>query len=328
MSSELPKITVIIPAYNARVHIGEALESVREQGYEALEVVVVDDGSQDGTADYVETGWPWVQVVRKNNGGAATARNAGLRVASGEYIAFMDADDVWLPGKLHTQVRFLERHPEAAIVCSGFRVWQPDEQGDYPPPQSLVADTDAEGETLDPEYSGWIYHRLLLDSSVWTSTVMMRRSLVAQLGEFDETLRLGQDYDYWLRAAQLTEIHTLRRPLALYRQHAHSATARGAPVNYGARVLTRALKRWGTSSPNGASVPRRQVLHRIAGIHFANGFHHYHRGNHARARPEFASAVRLRPARALWWAYLLLATLKALRGRDQSPPQSRGNGAA
>ena len=321
MHRDPPKVSVIVPAYNARAHIGEALDSIHGQGYDNLEVIVVDDGSQDGTADHVETGWPWVQVIRKENGGAASARNAGLRNASGDLIAFMDADDLWLPEKLHIQTQFLQQHPEAAIVCSGFKVWQPSEAGVYPSPDKLETGIKASDSAINPEYSGWIYHKLLLDSFVWTSTVMMRRSLVEQVGEFDESLRLGQDYDYWLRVAQISQIHTLQRPLALYRQHAQSATARGARINYGAKVLTMALERWGTASPNGASIPRRQVLHRIANIHFANGFHHYRLGDFRLARPAFANAVRMNPMQARWWPYLFLASLRSRLPGHGKPQQ-------
>jgi glycosyltransferase involved in cell wall biosynthesis len=308
MHIDFPSVSVIIPAYNARVHIGEAIDSVLAQGYENLEIIVVDDGSGDGTADFVTQHYPAVQLIRKANGGAATARNAGLRAASGEYIAFLDADDLWLPGKLNAQLRYLTDHPDILMLCTRFTFWLADDQGEFPPPDSLPIDPSIPDNEINPALSGWIYHKLLLDSMVWTSTVVMHRSLFDQLGEFDESLRLGQDYDYWLRAARITPIHTLRRPFALYRQHPASATARGATINYGAIVISKAVKRWGTASPNGESVPRRLVSQRLAGIHFSNGYSHYKHGNYPQAFKDLKHAVLKHPLSAKSWIYLILAS--------------------
>lgn len=311
MPTDTPLVSVVIPAYNARAHIGEALDSIIDQDYEPLEIILVDDGSQDGTADYVTKHYPRVRLIRKENGGAATARNAGMKASSGEYIAFMDSDDLWLPGKLSAQMNHLAHHPEIQMICTGFAVWRPDEQGHFPPPESLIPSQAAgDDNAVDPNLSGWIYHKLLLDNTVWTTTVVMRRALMLKVGEFDETLRLGQDYDYWLRASRITEIHTLKRTLALYRQHDKSATARGATVNYGARVLTNALERWGVTSPNGESAPQSAVTQRIASIHFFNGCKLYEQGKYRMAARAFHSSVMKNPLRIKAWAYLLAAGLR------------------
>src|SRR5690606_20987586 len=133
-------VSVVIPAYNVGPHIAEAIESVLAQDYPQVEIVVVDDGSKDDTAEVVATRYPQVSLIRKENGGAATARNAGIRAARGEFVAFLDADDIWLPGKLTAQIDYLRAHPDVAMNCTGFSQWVSDEHGAFPDPSSVIPD--------------------------------------------------------------------------------------------------------------------------------------------------------------------------------------------
>jgi glycosyltransferase involved in cell wall biosynthesis len=319
-------ISVIIPAYNAAEFIGDSLSSVKAQAIQDLQIIVVDDGSTDGTADRVAAEHPDVELIRKANGGAATARNRGIAAAHGDYLAFLDADDIWLPGKLAAQWRHLQAHPDIHLVCTGFERWQQTASGRYPPLEPLIAEAAAIPDTeLDTERSGWIYHQLLLDCHVWTSTVMLRRAILERTGTFDESLRLGQDYDFWLRASRVTPIHTLRRPMALYRQHPDSATVRGASVNYGARVLTRAVKQWGYSSPNGQSVSAQQVRKRIAAIHFDLGYRRYCNADYRLAAKDFASSLSKSPGQPRTWLYLIVSSILMFAPRrSEAPARSRG----
>lgn len=314
MTNDNPRVSVVLPAYNVREHIGEAIRSVLAQDRPDLEIVVVDDGSRDGTADLVARDFPQVRLFRKSNGGAATARNRGMREARGEFVAFLDSDDVWLPGKLAAQIAYLDAHPSVGMVCSGFSHWMAGDDGVFPEPSSLhppVADIG-----IDRECSGWVYHKLLLGNFVWTSTVVMRRTLIERIGEYDESLRLGQDYDYFLRAARETEIHRLSGTMALYRKHRGSATARGADANYGAQVLRRAVERWGLASPGGESISRRAYVARISKIHFMCAYGHYQRGNARAALREFLACARIRPLQFKPWAYIALSALSSLTGRS------------
>ena len=308
------EISVVIPAYNVASHIGEAIDSVLAQGYPQLEIIVVDDGSTDGTAEVVAARFPQVRLTRKANGGAATARNAGMRAARGEFVAFLDADDVWLAGKLKAQIDYLEARPEVGLVCSGFSHWLADETGSFPDPATQYDNVVHSGE-IDLDCSGWVYHKLLLHNFVWTTTVVMRRALIDRIGEFDEALRLGQDYDYFLRAARETEIHRLSGVMALYRHHGGSATARGTDTNYGAQVLSRAVAQWGLSSPNGESISTRDFRNRISKIHFMSAYHHYRCGNARTAVREFLASARIRPLQFKSWAYAALSAFSSLTGR-------------
>lgn len=306
-------VSVVIPAYNVAAHIGEAIDSVLAQDYAPVEIIVVDDGSRDDTADVVSSRFPQVTLIRKANGGAATARNAGIRQAQGEFIAFLDADDIWLPGKLKAQVDYFRAHPDVAMNCTGFSQWVSDEEGVFPDPLSVIPDqAGVASDAIDRELSGWVYHRLLLRSFVWTTTVMMRRTLIDKIGLFDESFRLGQDYEYFLRASRETEIHRLSRAYALYRQHPGSATARGIDYNYAARVIEGAHRKWGLASPNGDCISEREFRERLHKIHYMCGYLFLQRGNPGTAFAEFKLAVRDKPLHLKSWAYAVLTGARAI----------------
>lgn len=298
-----PRISVVIPAFNAAGYIAQALESVAAQDMAELEVIVVDDGSSDGTAKVVAEGFPWVTLLRKENGGAGSARNLGVAHARGSHVAFLDADDVWLPGKLHAQWAYLQADPDCHFCCTAFEHWIP-EDGEA----AWVHPRDG-ADALDPERSGWVYHLLLLDCFVWTSTVLVERHLLAQVGGFDESLRLGQDYDLWLRIARRSPVHCLATPFARYRHHARSATARGAQANYGARLLENAVRRWGVCSPDGRCADPGAVRRRIADLHFAQGYRHETGGRRLWAWREYLACLRHQPGRREAWLHLLSAGL-------------------
>lgn len=317
MTTPRPLVSVVLPAYNVASHVGEAIRSVLAQGYPNLELIVVDDGSKDDTAAVVARDFPQVRLFRKENGGAATARNRGMREARGEYVAFLDSDDVWLPGKLNAQMAYLLAHPEVGMVCSGFSHWVADDDGVFPDP-ALQNPPAPQNGAIDADCSGWVYHKLLLRNFVWTSTVVMRRSLIEKIGEFDEALRLGQDYDYFLKAARETEIHRLSGAMALYRHHRGSATARGTDANYGAQVLGRAVAKWGLSSPNGESITDGAFRERISKIHFMCAYGHYQRGNVRTALREFLACARIRPLQVKPWAYIALSALSTLSRRSSA----------
>jgi hypothetical protein len=242
--TEPPLISVIVPCYNARPWIAAALRSVLAQGVGPLQVLVVDDGSQDETGAFVARAFPAVHVLRQTNAGVAAARNRGLAVAHGRWVAFIDADDLWLPGKLSAQLAALQAQPDARMAYTAWHVWE--SEVPEPDPQWL--------QTLPthlPGPSGDVYPALLLECAVWTSTVLADRALLQELGGFDQALPVGEDYDLWLRASRLTPVLRVPQPLALYRQHPRSLTRRAPARNWQALVVQRAVQRWGYTGPSG-----------------------------------------------------------------------------
>ncbi len=319
-------VSVIMPSYNTARYIGEAIESVLEQDYPHKELIVIDDGSTDGTPDRVRRYGDRVRLIIQQNQGSAVARNAGLEAARGKYIAFLDSDDVWLPGKLSTQVGHLERHPEIGLIFSRWQVWKPDGDGRFPPAHGFRAQFELTPSTpprIVPERSGWLYNRLLFSSLLHTITVMARRSLIDAVGPFDTELKRGQDYDYWLRASWHTEIHQLDRMLALYRLHGEGCVRRWPRVNYERIVVEKAVSRWGLEGPNGERTPEARISERLAETSFSFGYHHFWEGDPKLAFGAFAHVVSKQPTRPMAWAYLALSALKApLPGRSGNGRQA------
>lgn len=263
LSDEFPTISVVIPCYNAERWISATLRSVLSQNWPNLEIIVVDDGSSDRSAELVRTQFPDVKLLKQKNSGVAAARNMGIAHAKGDWIAFLDADDIWLPDKLRLQWNMLHSNPCAKMAYSSWQVWK---CLDPFPDQKLLADL-SDRNTVTEIYdgpSGWIYPELLADCHVWTSTVLIHRSLLEQIGTFDERLRIGEDYDLWLRASRHTPILRVSLPLALYRMHPYSITKSAPSENYQAYVIMKALKNWGTDSPDGRSASKNDVVAALA----------------------------------------------------------------
>jgi len=182
-------VSVIIPAYNAAKYIGEALRSVANQTFTSHEVIVINDGSPDTEElesqlkDYPAN----LSYLKQENRGAAAARNAGLRVASGEFVAFLDADDVWLPNFLENQMEFLKKSEADAVYADALSFGQSPLAG-----RTFMEVQPSHGE-VTPE------NLLAFKVTVITSTVLVRRAAVVDVGLFDETIRRGHDFDLWFR---------------------------------------------------------------------------------------------------------------------------------
>lgn len=262
---DAPTVSVVVPCFNAERWITATLASVQAQQWPALETIVIDDGSTDGTAKRVQREFPQARLVRQDNAGVAAARNHGVALAQGEWIAFIDADDWWLPDKLRLQLEALrDAQPPSGLCCSAWSVWTsnaPEPEPDLL--EKLAAQADDRARWAGP--SGWIYPQLLLDSQVWTSTVLVKRDLFMQAGGFDPSLRIGEDLDLWLRLSRLTPVVRVARPLALYRIHPDSITRAAPPRNYQAEVIQRALKRWGYDSPDGTRADPADVARALSG---------------------------------------------------------------
>lgn len=307
-ASGAPLVSVIIPVRNAKDFIQEAIDSVFGQDYPALEIVLIDDGSDDFDYQTLSRQDARIHVTRLEGRGVSHARNTGMRLARGKYFAFLDADDVWFPGKLLAQIRYLEAHPEVGIVFGRFTTWPSDGTGKFEPAQHLATDCSHLNEA-DPARSGWLYTKLLNGLLVGMNTAVIRRDIYQKIGGFDESMRIGEDYDFWLRSSHVAQMHSLTGPVALYRIHSASAMHRLDRDNHLARLLESARARWGLTSKDGSSLSRRQFRTRLAGVHFNHGYSHFWHGDPLIAMQAFGQAVAggFRPARSL--AYCVLSGL-------------------
>jgi glycosyltransferase involved in cell wall biosynthesis len=315
LQAAAPLITVVMPAYNASFFIVDAMRSVLDQDYPNIELIVVDDGSSDGTAAAAERFDDRVRVVRQRNAGPAAARNRGLEAAKGDFIAFLDADDVWLPGKLTAQVRYLQDHPETGVVFGGFMLWHPTVDGAFvPPPEPHNADGPLK---LVAACSGWIYKDLLLDSVVCIITAMVRKSVLDAVGNFDESLRTGEDYDFWLRASRQFRADKLDRALACYRLHPGGTTKVPRAENNEYRVLQKNLALYGSTGPDNLAPTADALRARLFKLCFDHGYLHMRSGDPQVARNAFVTAIHHSPFEPKAWAYWMLAGLThMLSGRS------------
>jgi glycosyltransferase involved in cell wall biosynthesis len=202
-----PTVTVVIPAFNAERTIAHTLRSVLGQTFGDLEILVVDDGSLDGTvqaAASIADGR--IRVLTQTNGGAASARNAGITAARGEFVAFLDADDLWLPHKLERQVSLLRANPPAdAVQTSAYFV---DDELHLLSVETCVDAGDDLARCLQ-----------FLNLPAFCSAVMVRRATLFEIGMFDRGLVILEDWDLALRLARRNGLRSLAEPLVLYRVH-------------------------------------------------------------------------------------------------------------
>ena len=297
-----PLISVVVPTFNAVGFIAATLDSILGQTWKSLDVIVVDDGSSDGTAEFVETRYPQVRLLRQANSGVCAARNLGLEHAVGDFICFVDHDDIWHREKLSRQVGEFKRNPGIGLVYSKFIWWRTGEDGVFPAPETILEEYPEGG--LDEDFSGWIYHLLLLDCWVLTSTALIRRELMVDAGGFDVALPYSEDWDLWLRLARVCEFSKLKAGLVLYRQHPTQGSRKWRAIDYRTRLLEGAVARWGLSSPGGGSLPARQVWAKIGYYHASYGFDCLRANEMASARRSFWRAWRCDPMRLKYIGYI------------------------
>jgi glycosyltransferase involved in cell wall biosynthesis len=202
-------VSVIIPSYNSARYLEEAVASVFSQTYPTLECIVVDDGSTDNTQEVLRqlaSRYPCLKAATKTNGGPSSARNLGLRLCSGDFVSFLDADDVLLPEKIERQCKYLNDHADVDFVYGDYLIVTERLQ----PVARFSAEMPRKLHPLDALcYRNWFNPLVPL----------LRRSVVERVGEFDEELAAAEDWDYWIRCARVARMSHLPRAVALYRQH-------------------------------------------------------------------------------------------------------------
>ncbi len=201
-----PLVSVIIPAYNCGAYLGKTLANALEQTGVSLEVVLVDNSTDDSCKGYSDHPDSRVRYMFLQPPGVAPARNLGIRLARGKFLAFLDADDEWLPDKLSMQVSAFEKFPEAGLVftdstmCSDEEIFR-----DAMYTHMLKAWCQVHPSEVPDCYFGSLYARLLNNNCMHTSSVMVRRNILDQTGVFDEqvqVVKIAEDYDLWLRIAK------------------------------------------------------------------------------------------------------------------------------
>lgn len=233
-------VSVIVPAFNAAPYLKETLDSVFAQTRVPAEVIVVDDGSTDNTCEIARSYGPRVRLLQRHQGGAAAARNLGASQSSGEWLAFLDADDVWVPTKLERQLALVDE-ATGLVYCDRMNIGVTD---GLPERQS----------DIQPLFDGDVFVDLLIKGNViTTSGVLLRADIFRELGGFDHDARLlpAEDWDLWLRVAARYRVRACRETLIRYRLHSEGASRRFDRMMEARRlVVSRALE-----SPRGRALP-------------------------------------------------------------------------
>jgi glycosyltransferase involved in cell wall biosynthesis len=234
MSAGRVTVSVVVPVFNGARFLADALASVAAQTYRPLEVLVIDDGSSDGSAG-VAAQWADVTVITLEHGGVAAARNAGLARATGAFSAFLDADDLWHPGKISSQLAALEAKPRAQGVLCWFRNFL---DPTAPPPT-------------------WVTGGAFLDERVGRMpslcTLLARSGTFREIGPFRADLETGEDLDWFLRASDAgVELATLSEVLVDRRLHDANLSYRAnRPASALPRILRDSIARRGRCGPRG-----------------------------------------------------------------------------
>jgi glycosyltransferase involved in cell wall biosynthesis len=291
-----PLISVIITSYNQARFVTYTVTSVLEQTYSPLEVIVVDDGSTDETKAELAPYLDKIRYIYQLNQGVSVARNTGIKAAKGELIAFLDGDDLWLPHKLALQVECLEKSRDVGLVHSNVSYFGANDEGERQTKGALTT------------YAGDCYAELLLRNRITTSSVLVRRDCLKQVGLFDEGIRKAstEDYDLWIRIARYFEFAYVPDPVVLYRVHPNNAINDFRTLIENERyVLEKSIE----ADPRLIEkVGRRRLHQRLFDIYFSLGYGNFEQGYYDEANRWFARALKHRIdlyAAVLWAASTL-----------------------
>lgn len=204
----MPRVSIVIPAYNAENTVTETLESVADQTFKDYETVVVDDGSTDHTSEIVSRFGSEVILLSKQNGGPASARNLGIKKSSGFYIAFLDADDIWKPNKLEIQMEYMSQHDDVGFSYTQAECFSLDKHNKKIGRRDFICDLE-----------GYVFKDLFWSNFIINSSVMAKKSALAKVGLLDESKALigAEDYDLWLRLSRKYKLGCIKDKLLYYR---------------------------------------------------------------------------------------------------------------
>ncbi len=287
-------VSVIIPCYNGRAYVREAIDGALAQEGAEIEVIVVDDGSTDGTREIVEGYGDQIRRICQTNGGAGSARNGGISAAQGDYIAFLDCDDIWLPGKIRQQLAYFEERPNVGLVFTDSEFFN--EKGILVPSNKLVR----------PPAEGQVLKALFQDNFITTSSVMVRRDCFKKVGVFRKDYRNAQDYDLWLRIAREYEFGYVNKVLVRYRVRGDGLT-----LHFENRYLTdiRILTEWIEEFPELFPKDDPRVKRRLGHLFFKLGRYSLHAGERNKARGYLLQSLRTNPKHLRAWVLLIVGLL-------------------
>ena len=286
-----PRVSVVIPTYNRGASIGRAIDSALAQSV-PVEIIVVDDGSTDDTAERLRRYGDRIRVITQTNQGVAPARNRGVAEARGEFVAFLDSDDEWLPHKLERQLALMDANPEVALVAAAV---------EYVDDRGMVRNVGR------ANLSGDIVDSLLFENSIATSTVLVRKRVLDRLDVlFESRITASEDWGVWLRIAVHDAIIVSPEVMVRYHISADGLTS-SLPLDHYEHVCREVYDAPGDPLLAEAIARNRRALD--ANMHFYSAVIAYEQNRPWRARRALFRAITNTPRRLKWTAVLRIAFL-------------------
>ncbi len=272
-------VSVIIPTYNSSDFVSKAIDSVLDQSYDDYEIIVVDDGSTDNTREILEKYKGIIKYVYQDNGGPAKARNTGIKMAKGSYIAFLDSDDLWLPDKLKKQFDFFNENPQYHLVYTDMA---------HAINGEIIYKSYLKERNYKHISSGYIYENLLRECFIFTPTVMMKKECIDNIGFFNEKLRISEDHDLWLRIADKYQIGFLDEALTIRNRHESNLTSdRYLYISSGIKMME------GIYDKNKGNKVRRKIIdEELGNRYFLLGYYFFDLGQYNKARSSLLKSLR------------------------------------
>lgn len=310
MASNQPaKISVIMPNYNNGKFIAQAIDSVLQQDYPNIELIVIDDGSTDNSMEVISSYGGRISILRQQNKGAAAARNHGMRFAQGKFISFIDSDDIWLQGKLSSQIDFLNKNTEFIACFCSWRAWNGSDNYDF---LTKNAPTNYE---VQQDHTGWLYLKLLKSSIISTITILIRKDIVELVGFFDEKLTSGEDHDYWIRLSRVGKIAKISNLFALYRTNPSSITNSVQCKNFSLVVLKNNVERFGLCNLDGKCLDYSDYKKYIADRNFVYGYQCFWNDHRSKAKSSFIQSIKCPQYFIKSLAYILICQTNFIYSR-------------
>jgi len=250
-------VSAIIPTYNCARLLPQAIESAIHQSHKLQEIIVVDDGSTDNTEECIRPFLSQIRYVKQENRGLAGARNRGIRESTAEFVAFLDADDVWLFEKTEKQLAAFRSSPDVVLTFTDAHVLSSSGKA---MPTFMFGKGAREG---------YVFDGLLRSSFILPSTAMIRRNCFEDVGLFDEGLLCVEDLDLWLRISRKYQVKMVAEPLAVWRRQEDSLTTKITNMGYG---CIQVYRKWLSKSCGLNSEETRIVKHQISKCYFDIGF--------------------------------------------------------
>ncbi len=276
-----PRVSVIIPAYNYGRFIATALESAVNQTFQDIEIIIINDGSTDNTDEVVSRylGNPKIEYVKQANSGQTVTKNNGIKISSGEFIAFLDADDWWDHTKLEKQLAAFEADDIGVVYSKSSFVSQ-----DGRPLNQFYPDF---------LYTGKVTAALFVDNFVPFSSALIRRKSLERIGLFDEGLRMGIDWDLWLRMSMEYRFSAIDEPLLFYRMGHDNQMSKNTPLRMASsdRIMTKFL----AANPGALS---KKEIDKAWAFTFCNRGDYFRRTDLTKSCAFFARAMAKEPCNA------------------------------